>query len=150
MSLSLTNSAPSATYEPAGFAVRGLALVYELLIVAAILFIAAAIPTAINRAAIAPGTIWFELWLAACVFAYFGYCWTRSGQTVAMRAWQLLLTDLDGRRVSWRTALLRWLMSTLLGFGIIGWLAMLVDRDTLALQDRLSKTRVLQIKKLSS
>jgi uncharacterized RDD family membrane protein YckC len=145
--LLLTDSAPMISYEPASFAVRGLALVYEALIVAAILFVAAAIPTAINRAAIAPGTIWFELWLAASVFAYFGYCWTRSGQTVPMRAWQLLLTDLSGRRVSWRTALLRWCVSALLGFGVLGWLAMLVDRDGLALQDRLSKTRVLRLPK---
>jgi len=133
--------------EPAGFAVRGFVMVYESLIVAAILFVSAAIPTALNQGAISPGSVWFELWLLACVFGYFGYCYTKAGQTVPMKAWRLILTDTNGRRIGWGRALLRWFISTLLGFGVLGWLAMLIDRDSLALQDRLSKTRVLRLQK---
>ena len=144
----MTNAQP--TLEPASFAVRGIAMVYEALIVAAILFVAAAIPTAINGGAIAPGSVWFELWLLTCVFGYFGYCYTKAGQTVPMKAWRLILTDTSGRRIGWRQALLRWAISTVLGFGVLGWLAMLINRDGLALQDRLSKTRVLRLQKLDS
>jgi len=146
----LNMTQPQPALEPASFAVRGLAMVYEALIVAAILLVGAAIPTAINQAAIAPGSIWFEFWLLACVFGYFGYCYTRGGQTVPMKAWRLILTDVNGRRIGWRKALLRFLISTVLGFGVLGWLAMLVDRDGLALQDRLTNTRVSRLPKLGA
>lgn len=133
--------------ELAGVWPRIMALVYESMIVAAILFLATALAMLFTQKAIAPGTVWFELYLIAVLAGYFCYCWTRSGQTAAMFAWRLLLSDLAGKRVNLATALLRFLVATLLGFGILGLLWALVDIDRVALQDRLTKTRVLRLPK---
>ena len=133
--------------ELAGVWPRIMALVYESLIVAAILFLATAIAMLFTQKAIAPGTVWFELYLLAVLASYFCYCWRRSGQTAGMFAWRLMLTDLNGKRVDLTTALLRFLIATLLGFGVLGLLWVLVDIDRVALQDRLTKTRVLRLPK---
>ena len=133
--------------ELAGVWPRIMALVYESLIVAAILFLATAVAMLFTQKAIAPGTVWFELYLLAVLASYFCYCWMRSGQTVGMFAWRLLLSDLDGKRVNLVTALLRFLIATVLGFGTLGLLWALFDIDRVALQDRLTKTRVLRLPK---
>ncbi len=133
--------------ELAGVWPRIMALVYEFLIVAAILFLATAMALLMTQKAIAPGTIWFELYLLAVLASYFCYCWMRSGQTVGMFAWRLLLSDLDGKRVNLATALARFLVSMLLGFGLLGLLWAVFDIDRVALQDRLTKTRVLRLPK---
>ena len=133
--------------ELAGVWPRIMALVYESLIVAAILFLATAIALVFTQKKIAPGTVWFDLYLLAVLASYFCYCWRRSGQTVGMFAWRLLLSDLGGKRVDFATALVRFLVATLLGFGVLGLLWALVDIDRVALQDRLTKTRVLRLPK---
>lgn len=48
--------------------------------------------------------------------AYFVSSWTRTGQTLAMKAWHLRVTDRNGRRVSLRTAILRYLLAWTLFF----------------------------------
>ena len=134
--------------ELAGVWPRIMALVYESLIVAAILFLATAMAMLMTQKAIAPGTIWFELYLLAVLASYFCYCWMRSGQTVGMFAWRLMLTDLDGKRVNFTAALVRFLVSMLLGFGVLGLVWALLDIDRVALQDRLTRTRVLRLPKV--
>lgn len=124
-----------------------MSIVYESLIVAAILFLATAMVLLILQKAVAPGTVWFELYLIAVLAAYFGYCWQRSGQTIGMFSWRLLLTDVQGKRVTWARALLRFVVATILGFGVFGLLWMWIDTDGLALQDRLSGTRVVRLPK---
>lgn len=44
---------------------------------------------------------------------YFGWFWSRGGQTVAMKAWHVKLVDGDGRPVSQSRAVARYLMSWL-------------------------------------
>jgi uncharacterized RDD family membrane protein YckC len=129
----------------AGVWPRVMSIVYEALIVAAILFLATALVLIFTRHAIAPGTLWFELYLLSVVGAYFCYCWRRSGQTVGMFAWRLMLTDLSGKRLGYAHGALRFLIATVLGFGLLGLLWALVDIDGVALQDRLSKSRVLRL-----
>lgn len=124
-----------------------MSIVYESLIVAAILFLATAMVLLVLQKAVAPGTVWFELYLMAVLASYFGYCWQRSGQTIGMFSWRLLLTDVQGRRVSWGRALLRFAIAAVLGFGVLGLLWMWIDTDGLALQDRLSGTRVVRLPK---
>jgi uncharacterized RDD family membrane protein YckC len=133
--------------DMAGIWPRLMASVYECLIIGAILFLATAAAMLVTQAAIPPGTVWFELYLLLVVGGYFCYCWTRSGQTVGMFAWRILLADLAGRRVSLTSAVLRYLISAMLGFGLLGLLWALVDVDRIALQDRLTKTRVLRLPK---
>ena len=44
---------------------------------------------------------------------YFGWFWSRGGQTVAMKAWHVKLVDLNGLSVSQSRAVARYLMSWL-------------------------------------
>jgi uncharacterized RDD family membrane protein YckC len=51
--------------------------------------------------------------LGAVFMAYFVYCWTRSGQTVAMQAWHVRLVDLQGKPVGIPRAMARFMASLL-------------------------------------
>ena len=78
-------------------------------------------------------------WNIAWVCFFFVFFWTKSGQTLGMRAWRLRVQNLDGSTISKTTAMKR-LLPTLLGLGN---LTVLVDRkNKLSLQDRLTKTEV--------
>jgi uncharacterized RDD family membrane protein YckC len=56
---------------------------------------------------------------------YFLWAWTRAGQTLAMKTWQLRLVDADGRPVGVRRALLRFMLSWLwlMPPWLLAWLA---------------------------
>ena len=89
------------------------ALVYDLLLVLAILFFGTALVLplsggeAITVAAQGPAAYLYRLYLAALAFGYFGLSWTRSGQTLGMMAWKIRIEGRDGRRLGWRAALVR-------------------------------------------
>lgn len=86
----------------------------------------------------------YQLSLLLVAFAFFVGFWRRAGCTLGMQAWRLRLIRADGTRLHWRDAALRFLAALLawlpLGIGVF-WL--LVDRDRLTWQDRLSGTRVI-------
>ena len=44
------------------------------------------------------------------VFAYFGFCWVKGGQTLAMKTWQMRLCQADGAPIGWTHALIRYLI----------------------------------------
>lgn len=75
---------------------------------------------------------------------FFGYFWTKSGQTIGMRAWRLKVQTHQGNLISWPQAIIR-SISALLGLGN---LVVLVDfKNKKALQDYLSKTEVVTLTK---
>jgi uncharacterized RDD family membrane protein YckC len=78
-------------------------------------------------------------WNLAWVGFFFVWFWSRSGQTLGMRAWRLRVQNQDGSCISKITALKR-LLPTLLGLGNF---TLLFDRkNKLSLQDRLTNTEV--------
>ncbi|TYK67299.1 RDD family protein [Colwellia echini] len=80
-----------------------------------------------------------ELWKIFWVSYFFIFFWTKSGQTLGMRAWRLRVQNTDGSLISKKTAVKR-LLPTLLGLGNI---TVLFDRkNKLSLQDRLTNTEV--------
>lgn len=51
-------------------------------------------------------------WVSVIVMgAYFAYCWSRSGQTLAMKSWGLRVVDRDGGPLPFGRALLRYLLA---------------------------------------
>jgi len=81
------------------------------------------------------------------IAGYYLVNWTRSGQTLGMRAWHLRAVGESGKPVGWKAAALR------LSVGVLAWapaalgvLWLYADPDHLALHDRLSKTRVVHLK----
>ncbi|MCS7101253.1 MAG: RDD family protein [Burkholderiaceae bacterium] len=49
--------------------------------------------------------------LVVVIGAYFVYCWTRSGQTLAMKSWGLRLVGADGRPPRAAAAVLRYVLA---------------------------------------
>jgi uncharacterized RDD family membrane protein YckC len=133
----------------AGFGRRLAALVYDLLLLAALLMIFTGCALFFTHgAAVVPATAgaWVYVYRAGLVLVIAGYYllnWLRSGQTLGMRAWRLAVTAESGRPMTFKAAALR------MAFGVLAWapaalgvLWLYFDPDHLALHDRLSKTRV--------
>ncbi|MGB5446397.1 MAG: RDD family protein [Psychromonas sp.] len=49
----------------------------------------------------------FALYLAAIVIAFYGYFWTKAGQTIGMKAWRLRVQNSDGSNISFTQSLIR-------------------------------------------
>ncbi len=87
-----------------------------------------------------------------CVMAGFHILfWIRGGQTLGMRAWRLRVVRNDGGSLTFKDALVRYLAAilSLLALGL-GFLWVLVDPDKLSWHDRISKTRLVIVKKKSN
>lgn len=136
----------------AGFWRRFAALVYDALLVTAILLLYTAVALfATGGRAIVPQNVGHGvlLYYAGEVFLIAGYyalsCHL-TGHTLGMRAWRLRVQRPDGTRMSFAQALLRFAVSMIawLPFGL-GVLWLHVDPQNLALQDRLSASRVIRL-----
>ncbi len=108
----------SISGAPAGLFRRLAALFYDLLLVIALGFVAtfAMLPFSHGEAILSStqgivGHAYHAL-LAMLVFAYFGGSWTRSGQTLGMRAWRIRLESSGGERLNWAESLVRFLLGT--------------------------------------
>jgi uncharacterized RDD family membrane protein YckC len=86
--------------------------------------------------------------LLLAAFLFFGWFWTRGGQTLGMRAWRLKVVDEQGRSLTWLLALRRFAAAafswTALGAGF--WWA-IFDREKRAWHDRLSGTHLVVLPK---
>ncbi|WP_423839164.1 RDD family protein [Undibacterium luofuense] len=99
---------------------------------------------------------------------YFVYCWTRSGQTLAMKTWRIRVTDLDGQPLPRIKAIVRYVLSWMwflpalalsyqfnlqkteavvaIFAGLAGWaLTALLDPERQFMHDKLAKTRLTEL-----
>lgn len=131
---------------PAGIPRRLGALLYDSLLVLALLFIAmAAITPFTNEATIRSYQPLYFGYLLLVSFLFFGWFWTRGGQTLGMRAWKIRVEASNGENIRWNQALIRFLVAILTpGIGLL-WL--LFDQEKRTLYDRLSRTRVTRVAK---
>ncbi|HEY0663866.1 MAG TPA: RDD family protein [Thiobacillaceae bacterium] len=131
----------------ASFMVRIAAMVYELLLVTAVLFVAS-LPFlyVFGNAQTGWRHLLFQLYLAGVLFAYFSAFWLRSGQTLAMKTWRIRLVTADGSRLTPKRAALRFALAL---FGLLaagaGFVWALFDRDGQFLHDRLAGTRLIRV-----
>ena len=143
MSRELASTCPAGVATPRpGLPRRLAALVYDSLLLFSLLF-AATVPVLFltGGEAVGPDQPAFTAYLLAVSYVYFGWCWTRSGQTLGMRAWKIRVRTRDGRPLGWRCSLARF-AAALVSIGVAGagllWVAF--DRDGMSLHDRLSGT----------
>ena len=133
--------APGAAARP-GLLRRLAALVYDSLLLFALLF-AATVPVLLVTGghAVGPSEPAYTAWLLAVSYVYLGWCWTRSEQTLGMRAWRMRVRTREGEQLGWRHALVRFAAALVsIGTAGIGLLWVAFDRDRLSLHDRLSGT----------
>ena len=141
---------PSGT--SARFGRRLAALLYDSLLLVGLAVAFTFLALALNHGkALEPASVgaWMYVYragLVGVISAYYLVNWTRSGQTLGMRAWHLRAVSEHGRRLAWGPAALRlvlgWLAWAPAALGVL-WLY--VDPDGLALHDRLSRTRVVRL-----
>lgn len=87
-------------------------------------------------------------YILSVFFIYFGYCWTRSGQTLAMKTWRYKLSNEDGSNISWSQALKRYLLA-IISWGIfgLGFLLSLIRKDRSTLHDLVSNSYLYEVEK---
>ena len=107
-------------------------------------------------------------WLFLVIGAYFVFCWSRSGQTLAMQTWRIKAVDLDGGKLPVVKAIVRyclaymwflpamalvlqlglkeWPAMALIALGMAGWaFTARLDQHGQFMHDRLAKTRLIHI-----
>jgi uncharacterized RDD family membrane protein YckC len=131
----------------APFLARIAAMIYESLLVTAVVFVASFLILPVVGELQAP---WqrhlFQAYILGVLFAYFSAFWLRSGQTLAMKTWRIRLVNRDGTRLTLKQAALRFVLALagLLLAGIGFWWA-LIDRDRQFLHDRIVGTRLVRV-----
>ncbi|MEH6443216.1 MAG: RDD family protein [Oceanospirillaceae bacterium] len=125
------------------------AILYDCLIVIALSFaVTAAWMLMMNtEQAVGPA---YQSTLFISVFLFFGFFWTRSGQTIGMLAWRIRVQSKEGLSITWTQALIRFFAAMLAAaiFGL-GYLWMLFSDEKLTWQDKISNTEVVYVPKTS-
>ncbi len=134
----------------AGILPRLASLIYEALLLAAVLIVVSfpvapllqALPASWSRP-------FYQLFLLLTAGIYLSWFWRNGGQTLAMRAWRLKLVAASGDRVGLGQAWLRYCLAVLglAAFGF-GFLWALWDREHQFLHDRLAGTRLVRLSAL--
>ena len=139
----MTNATPTTP----GFGRRLVSMIYELLLLLAVLFISSFIFHLIFRDT---NAVYFrplfQFYLLVVMGIYFVWFWTHGGQTLAMQTWKMKVVTASGNKLGMRQAITRYLLAVMgvlfLGFGIL-WA--LFDRERQYLHDRLAGTRIIKI-----
>jgi uncharacterized RDD family membrane protein YckC len=135
----------------AGFGRRVAALIYDALLVLALLMLYTLIVALLHGGAVLEenGTLrwWaFRVGELAVIGAYCVINWVRSGQTLGMRAWRLHAVSDTGKRLALPRAILRFLWALVAWSpAALGVLWLYLDPARLALHDRLSGTRMVHV-----
>jgi uncharacterized RDD family membrane protein YckC len=84
-----------------------------------------------------------QMFLWTILGAYYVWCWTKTGQTLAMQSWHLKVVSQHNALLSKRMALMRYVLASLsLVLFCLGFLWAVVDKDRLFLHDRLLKCKI--------
>jgi uncharacterized RDD family membrane protein YckC len=120
------------------------AITYDLLLLIAVLFLATLITLPLQENDYFQSSSWgYKVYLFFVSFLFYGWFWTRSGQTLGLIAWKIRVANSDGENVSWEQAFIRFTTAifswTFCGLGII-W--MLFNKDRLMWHDMASKSQM--------
>lgn len=107
--------------------------------------VATAIALPLNQGeAFDSGNPWLQAYLFSLALGFFLLFWRKGGQTLGMRAWKIKLVTSSNGSPGYAQLLVRAITGALgialLGVGVL-W--SIVDRDKLAVHDRLSRTRLI-------
>ena len=144
----------SVSYQAAPIWRRFAAIGYDSLLVVALAFLAGFINLGIQMAIFGEAELRrmtenghsldglpFYIVLIVLVYGFFGFFWTRTGQTLGMQAWRLRILDRDHQLISPKQSIIRFIIAApalfLAGLGIF-WA--LFDRNNRSWQDIVSAT----------
>lgn len=140
VSISSTESTPK-------FITRLACMLYEGLLLLAVLFFVAFIFLALTQAFKVPKLV-FQIYLSLAVAGYFIWFWTHGGETLAMKTWRIRLVTTDGSTLSLWQALRRVALASLsLGLCGLGIIWALFDKDRQFWHDHMGGTRLIRVHK---
>jgi uncharacterized RDD family membrane protein YckC len=120
-----------------------MAALYDWLLVLSLMMLTSVPLVAPSNEAITPGNPLYRLALVALAATFFAGFWSRTGQTLGMRAWRLQLTRTDGSAVSFSQGLLRFACACVAAAPAgLGFVWVLFSKDDLSWHDRWSDTRL--------
>lgn len=125
------------------------AILYDTILLAAVLFFASLVATPLlGEAPSVTALLFFRLYLVLVSFAFFAWFWSHGGQTLGMRAWRIRLRNRMPGQVSLWQLMLRFIVATSswLFFGL-GFLWSLFDKEKLTWHDRFSMTELVVLPK---
>lgn len=106
----MQNSVPDTESILATAKRRLLSMVYDSLLLAAVLFVAFAIFIKISEMTdIEPAHSIKSVYLLSVIFFFYAGFWTHGGQTLGMKTWRIKLVHENGQAISWGQALLRYM-----------------------------------------
>ena len=142
----------TTTTVTAGLGKRLLAIIYDVFLLAALLFVADLPVILIYGTAISYDTaplafyLLHQLYLLLVCFGFFGWFWTHGGQTLGLKTWKLRIVSLDGGGVSWKQAGLRFVTALLSwACGGLGLIWSLFDKDKRCWHDMASSTKLIKL-----
>ena len=133
----------------AGFLKRILALIYDSLLIAAIIIVASLLLVFINGEYPKPGTLLSVIQFLISILVgpfFYSYFWlTNDGQTTGMQAWKIKLVSSNESKLNMKQTYLRCLISVISFLFIgIGYFWILFNKNNLSWSDIATKTRVIK------
>tara|TARA_B100001123_G_scaffold35063_2_gene36390 strand:- start:2815 stop:3231 length:417 start_codon:yes stop_codon:yes gene_type:complete len=133
----------------AGFLKRILALIYDSLLIAAIIIVASLLLVFINGEYPKPGTLLSIIQFLISILVgplFYSYFWlTNDGQTTGMQAWKIKLVSSNESKLNMKQTYLRCLISVISFLFIgIGYFWILFNKNNLSWSDIATKTRVVK------
>lgn len=124
-----------------GFLRRLAIVVYDLILLIAVLFLATALLLPFNAGvAFTREQIFYPVYLLIVSFIFYGWFWTHGGQTLGLRSWKAKVLTFEQQPITWLQALVRFV--TALASCGLGLLWVLLDKRQRSWHDYLSKTAV--------
>ena len=148
------NSDEIVNCPPASLIKQFAAMIYDSLLIFAVLFGASAVALLLNNmlfdrdTAIENSPI-FSLYLLFSLFTFYAWFWRKSGQTLGMRAWKIRIVSELGGNPGWGSCYLR-LLFALLSLACLGlgyWWRLFKPYTW---HDRLSQTLIVDVSKLAA
>ena len=120
------------------------AMLYDSLLIFAVLFFASAVAIILNRGEAIESNPAFSLYLLFTLFTFYAWFWRRSGQTLGMRVWKIRIVSELGGNPGWGASYLRLIFALLsiACFGL-GYFWRLFKPYTW--HDKLSQTRIVDV-----
>ena len=133
--------------SPAGFFRRLAAIAYDAFLLTAILLVYSAVLVALNHGEVVRHPLYY-ISIVIIAGLFFGFFWTRRGQTLGMQSWRIRLIDSEGNIPGWKPSIKRLL------FSVISWLPCglgfvwsLLNKDKRSWHDQFSKTYLVYMPK---